>query len=127
MEVTSIQKNVHSSPRKLRLVADLVRKMKPARALTTLEFTNRAAADDLAKAIKTALGNARQQNLDEEKLAFAKLEVNEGIKMGRFQPGARGRVRPFRKKLSHIRIVLTEAAEAEPKVKKAKVTKKEEK
>lgn len=118
MEITAIQKNVHSSPRKIRLVAEMIRKMKPLKALQTLEFTNKAAAGDLAKAIKTALGNARGQSLDEEKLQFAKLEVNEGMKLGRFRAGARGRVKPFRKKLSHIKIVLSDESVVHSKTEK---------
>lgn len=108
MEIITIQKNIHTSPRKLRLVADLVRKMKPSDALEALQFTNKAAALLLAKAIKTVLASARQQNLDTNTLVFKKLEINEGTKMRRFRAQAKGMVSPYKKRLSQIRIILTD-------------------
>lgn len=108
MEITSIQKNIHTSPRKLRLVADMVRRLTPLKALQTLGFTNKAAAGPLSKAIKTALANAKQQNLEESTLVFAKLEINEGLKLPRYRAGTRGRAKPYNKKWSHIKVVLTD-------------------
>lgn len=110
MEILSIQKFIHTSPRKLRLVADMVRKMEPVRAVKTLEFTNKAAALSLGKAIKTAIANAKQQNLNEENLIFKSLEINEAQKMGRMNAGSRGRANPYKKRWSHIKIVLTDEA-----------------
>jgi large subunit ribosomal protein L22 len=106
MEYTSIQKNITDSPRKLRLVADMIRKMKPAQALETLQFTNKAAALPLAKAIKTALANAKTDDV-----VFKSLEINEGMKLKRYRAGTagRGRGRPYKKRWSHIKIVLTDA------------------
>lgn len=105
MEYTHIQKNVGHSPRKLRLVADMVRKMTPEQAVDSLRFTDRAAAIDLMKAIKTAVANTGGKEL-----IFKKIEVNEGTKMKRYRVGTagRGRGRPYRRKLSHIKIVLTD-------------------
>lgn len=108
MEVTTIQKYLHTSPRKLRLVADMVRKMEPARALEVLGVTPKAAAKDLGKAIGTVLANAKNQGLDASKLAFRKIEINESMKMRRFRAGTRGRVKPFKRRMSHIKIVLSE-------------------
>ena len=107
MEITQIQKNLHNSPRKLRLVADLVRNQKPTQALLTLKFTDQAAAIPLSKAIQTVLGNAKAQNIDADNLIFKSLEVNEGQKMKRFRAGTRGRVKRYVKKMSHIKIVLS--------------------
>lgn len=123
MEYTAIQKNIGHSPRKLRLVADMVRKMTPKQALMTLEFTNRAAAEDMAKAIKTALANGG--NLPT--LGFKTIEINEGSKMKRYRVGTagRGRGRPYKKKLSHIKIVLSD--EVVEKIKKPKTKIVEEK
>ena len=59
MEATHIQKYIHTSPRKLRFVADMVRGINPLRALDILKFTHKSAASDLGKAVKTALGNAK--------------------------------------------------------------------
>lgn len=104
---TTIQKNVGHSPRKLRLVADMVRKMTPAKAVETLRFTNRAAAIDLAKAIKTALANA---GAHASHVVFKHLEIDEGFKMRRYRVGTagRGRGRPYKKRTSHIKIILEE-------------------
>lgn len=108
MEITQIQKNLHHSPRKLRLVADLIRRQKPTQALLTLRFTRKAAAIPLSKAIQTALGNAKSQKIDESNLTFKSLEINEGQKMKRFRAGTRGRVKRYVKKMSHIKIVLSD-------------------
>lgn len=108
MEITTIQKYIHTTPRKLRLAADLVRDRKPIQALEILQFTNKAAALPLSKAIKTALANAKMQNLDAEALVFKKLEVNEGPKMKRFRAGAKGRAKRYIKKMSQIKVVLGE-------------------
>lgn len=106
MEVSSLQKYVHTSPRKLRLVADLARQMSPEQALEILKFTKKAAAADLSKAIKTALANAKVKGLGN--MLFKAIEINEGPKMKRFRAGARGRVRPYQRKMSHIKIVLSD-------------------
>ncbi len=106
MEYTNIQKNITTSPRKLRLVADMVRKLSPEKALEVLEFDSHAASQPLSKAIKTALANAGNK----ESLTFKKLEINEGLKMKRQRVGTagRGRGRPYKKRLSHIKVVLTD-------------------
>lgn len=108
MEVQTIQKYMHTSPRKLRLVADMVRKMNPNQALGVLRLTPKAAAKDLEKALQTVLANAKQQGLDAEKVNFKTIEVNESMKMRRFRAGTKGRVRPFKRRMSHIKIVLSD-------------------
>lgn len=108
MEITTIQKYLHTSPRKLRLVSDMIRNMEPARALAILGLTPKAAAKDLEKALKTVLANAKQKGLDESKLTFKKVEINESMKMRRFRAGTRGRVKPYKKRMSHIKIVLSD-------------------
>lgn len=118
MDYITVQKNISHSPRKLRLVADMVRKMTPERAIEALEFANKAAAKDLIKAIKTALANSGNK----EGLSFKKLEINEGMKMKRYRVGTagRGRGRPYKRRLSHIKIVLSDEVQ-EVKSKKAKI------
>lgn len=108
MEITSIQKNIRSSPRKMRLVVDMIKNMKPAAAMQILQFTNKTAALPLSKAIKTVLGNAKSQNLDASLMVFKTIEVNEGTKMKRFRAGTKGRAKPYKKRLSHIKIILTD-------------------
>ena len=106
MEYMTIQKNLKSSPRKLRLVADMVRKMSPAQAVLQLRFTNTAAAPLLAKAIKTVLANAGNA----EGLTFKTIEINDGLKMRRMRVGTagRGRGRPYKKRMANVKIVLTD-------------------
>lgn len=104
MEARTTQKYIHTSPRKLRLVAQRLRKMEPGKALELLKFTNKAAAVEMAKAIKTSLANARVKGAGN--MLFQTIEINEGPKMKRFRAGAKGRVRPFERRWSHIKIVL---------------------
>lgn len=108
MEVTTIQKYLHNTPRKLRLVADLIRKMEPMHALDVLRVTPKYAAKDLAKALETVLANARQAGLDTANVDFKSIEVDEGMKMRRSRAGTRGRGKPYKKRMAHIRIVLTD-------------------
>ena len=104
-EYTHIQKNLTHTPRKMRLVADMVRKMAPQRALQVLQFTPKAAARDLAKAIKTALANT---GAHADHMVFKHLEVNEGYSGKRFRAAPRGRARPYVKRTSQVKITLVE-------------------
>jgi large subunit ribosomal protein L22 len=110
MQYTTIQKNITMSPRKVRLVADMVRKMNPYRALDVLQFTNKAAALPVAKAIKSVLANAGST----ENLSFVSIQIDEGLKMKRYRAGTagRGRGRPYRRRMSHIKIVVTDEVSA---------------
>lgn len=108
MEIIQIEKNIHNSPRKVRLVVDAIKKLKPEVALKILQFTKKAAALPLAKAIKAVLGNAKSQNADINQMVFKSIEVNEGLKMKRYRAGTKGRVKPYRKRMSQIKIILTD-------------------
>lgn len=85
----------------------MVRKLSPEQAIEALKYTDKAAATPLAKAIKAALSNVKGSNV-----LFKSLEINEGLKMRRYRVGTagRGRGRPYKRRLSHIRIVLTDEA-----------------
>lgn len=129
MDIIANQKFIHTSPRKLRLVADMVRGLEPAKALDVLKITPKAAANDLFSAIKVALANAKQKGLEAEKIIFKKIEINESTKMKRYRAGSRGRVKPYKRRMSHIKIVLTDDLSEKGKVQseKLKKAKKEEK
>ena len=116
MEAVTIQKFIHTTPRKLRLVADMVRDLEPNKAVETLRFTPKMAAVDLGKAIKTAVANARGKGMEE--VIFKSLEINEGSKMKRFQAGTRGRAKPYARRMAHIKIVLTDEVSKVEKVSK---------
>lgn len=111
MEAITIQKYIHTSPRKLRLVADAIRKMEPKKALDVLRFTPKTPSKDLIAAIKVALANAKQQGLASDKVTFRKVEINEGVRMRRLRAGTRGRVKPYKRRMSHIKIVLGDGKE----------------
>lgn len=121
MEFITIQKNISSSPRKLRLVADMVRKMDPYAALDVLQFTTNGAARPLAKAIKTVIANGGSK----EGLSFKSIEINEGLKAKRYRVGTagRGRGRPYKKRMAHIKIVLTDEVKVSKVTKVTKVAK----
>ena len=93
----------------------MVRKMDPYAALDILHFTTNAASTPLAKAIKTVIANAGSK----EGISFKSIEINEGLKAKRYRVGTagRGRGRPYKKRMAHIKIVLTD----EVKIQKAKV------
>lgn len=90
----------------------MVRKMSPVTALNILRVTPKYAARDLAKAIETVLANAKQLGLAEESVSFKKLEIDESTKMRRFHAGTRGRVKPFKRRMAHIKIVLSDGKES---------------
>lgn len=86
----------------------MVRKMEPTHALDVLRVTQKSAAKDLAKALETVLANSRQAGMDQAKVSFKKIEINESMKMRRFRAGTRGRVKPYKRRMSHIKIVLSD-------------------
>ncbi len=120
MQAQTIQRYLHTTPRKLRLVADMVRKMEPTRALDVLRLTPKYAATDLAKALETVLANAKVSGMDLGNLQFAKLEIDESLKMRRFRAGTRGRVKPYKKRMSNIKIVLTDDVKVKDQKSKVK-------
>lgn len=121
MEIQTIQKYIHTPPRKLRLVADMIRKMQPNKALDVLRVTPKYAALDLIKALEAVLANAKQVGIDIEKIGFKKIEINESMKMRRFRAGTRGRVKPYKRRMSHIKIVLTDDLNVKTKTENPKV------
>lgn len=120
MEAITNQKYLHTSPRKLRLVADMVRKMTPEKAIDILALTPKSAALDLAKVIKTVLASAKQQGAQMGQLSFKLLEINESMKMRRMRAGSRGRAKPYKKRMSHIKIVLSDELMVQSKQKGGK-------
>ncbi|GAB4026084.1 MAG: 50S ribosomal protein L22 [Candidatus Microgenomates bacterium] len=105
----TVQKYIRMSPRKLRLVANAVRKLSPEQALQYLKFTNKAAAKPMYKAIKAALSNAKTNfGAKPETLTFAEIDVQTGFTIKRFRAVSRGQAHRIMKRTSHIRVVLKE-------------------
>ena len=107
MEIKSEQKHLILSPRKIRPVVDVIKKMTPIKALDTLPFIKKRASEYLFKVVKSALANAVQRGIDVNSLIFKEIQVGEGPRLRRGQPVSRGRWHPIKKRMSHIRIVLT--------------------
>lgn len=102
----STQKFLVTSPRKIRLVATLVRKMKPAEAVEKLPFSGKRASEALGKVIKSALANAKSQGVGETDLVFKEIQIGEGPRLKRGRAASRGRWAPFKRRMAHIRVVL---------------------
>lgn len=107
MEVISTQRFIRMSPKKLRVVADVARRLTPNQALEVLPFTGKRAAEPLIKVIKSALANAKQKNIPEEETVFKEIQINEGPRLKRWRAGARGMAKPRVRQMSHIRVVLS--------------------
>lgn len=96
------------SPRKARLVADMVRGKDVDEALELLAFTRKKTAPMIKKLIESAMANAEDtdDSVDIDALFVKTIFVNEGASLRRFRPRAQGRATPVRKPTSHITVVL---------------------
>ena len=109
MEATAKGKFIRVSPRKIRLVIDLVRGMDVLEALSQLQFSKKAAALPLAKIIKSAIANAEESyQLKKDNLFIKTIFVDGGPTLKRWMPKAMGRATPIRKRTSHINLILSE-------------------
>jgi len=110
MDIIATQKYLITSPKKLREVASVAKKLSPARALEILPFIGKRAAGPLSKVIKSAIANAKVKGEAEGDLVFKEIQISEGPRLKRWRAGAHGRAKPFKKRMSHIRVVLTSAS-----------------
>ena len=108
MPYTNTHRMARISPKKARLVADLVRGMPVDRALTTLEMSKKRAAVFLLRGLDAAVANADQDEANVRDLYVSQVFVNEGPTIKRFQPKDRGRAHPILKRTSHITISVDE-------------------
>lgn len=107
MEVTAKARYVRVSPRKARLVTDLVKGKKVEEALNILAFTKKAFAKTLTKVINSAVANAQQNNqMDVDTLMVKRISVDGGPILKRYIPRAMGRATMVRKRTSHVTVVL---------------------
>ncbi|MBC7564682.1 50S ribosomal protein L22 [Candidatus Saccharibacteria bacterium] len=131
-KVRSYAKGVDQAPRKVSLVASLVRGRTVNDALVILAHTPKRAAKPVIKAIESARANAvNNHGFDGKSLIISTLSVTTGTRLKRFVPASRGRALPFQKKSSNILVEVTGALKAKKtaeKVVEAKLeTPKEEK
>ena len=106
MEFKAVQKYLISSPKKLRRIIPLIKDLSPQDAVERLPFVDKRASRLLRKTITTAIANAKQSGVSTENLAFKEIQINEGPRLKRYRAGARGRVKPYKRRMSHIRVVL---------------------
>lgn len=109
MDITAHAKGVKVSTRKVRLVADAIRNMAAKDAVALLNTTRKHGAYPLLKVLKSAIANAvNNGKLAEANLMIARLEVNEGQFIKRFHASTRGRIKPYKKRTTHITVTLKE-------------------
>lgn len=109
MESLTYQKNLKSTPKKMRMYRELIVSMKPVDALKYLMYTPTKSAKLYYKVIKSAINNATATlKVSADMLKFKLLIVEEGRKLKRFKAGSKGMAKPIEHKYSHIKVVLTE-------------------
>lgn len=118
MQIVAVAKSVRISPRKVRIVADAVRNMALEDALSNLKLIEKRGAYTLEKTIRSAVANAiNNSQLERANLAIDRIEITEGQALKRFHPSTRGRVHPYKKRGSNIRVILKErSVTTSPKV-----------
>lgn len=113
-EATARAKFIRIAPRKVRLVADLIRGRKVAEARDILRYTVKGAAPVLGKLLASAVANAEskaaetRERIDTDEMRVASVLVDGGPTLRRFQPATRGRAVRIRKRTSHIQLVIAD-------------------
>jgi large subunit ribosomal protein L22 len=111
-EAQCVLRNVRISPRKLNLVAGLIRNQPVGAAVATLTFSKRRIAQQVKKALESAIANAENNHqLDVDRLVVTRAEVGKSVVMRRFHARGRGRSAQIEKWFSHLKIVVAERAQ----------------
>lgn len=130
-EATARARFLRMSARKVRLVADLVRGMRVDKALATLSFVQKGAADPVKKVVKSAAANAMSSvgtaRLKPEDLTVSTIFVDGGPGYKRYRAASMGRAAPIKHRLCHITVVVSGEAREERRARKAKAAGKETK
>ncbi|OGH17872.1 MAG: 50S ribosomal protein L22 [Candidatus Levybacteria bacterium RIFCSPHIGHO2_02_FULL_37_10] len=107
MEIIARAQSIRISPRKVRLVADGIRSLSLDKALNALSLTQKRGASVLNTVLKSAISNAINNAKKNKELLFIKgIEVWDGPAIKRFHASTRGRAHPYKKRSSHIKIIL---------------------
>ncbi len=107
--------NIRISPRKLNLVAGLIRNKPASVAVATLTFSKRRIAQQVKKALESAIANAENNHqLDVDRLVVTRAEVGKSVVMRRFHARGRGRSARIEKWFSHLKIVVSETSNEVP-------------
>lgn len=116
-EAQAVTRNIRVSPRKLGLVAGLIRNKPASLAVATLTFSKRRIAQEVKKTLESAIANAENNHqLDVDQLVVKTADVGKSIVMRRFHARGRGRSARIEKFFSHLKIVVAERA-PEPEAK----------
>ncbi len=107
-------KNYRQSPRKVRLVAGLVRGKNVEQAIVQLDFLAKRAGFPIKKLLLSAVANAKQNGIEKENLFIKELRVDKGITMKRMMPAAMGSAHPINKRTSHLNLILGEITTPNP-------------
>lgn len=119
MESLTYLKNVKMSPKKLRFLLAQIKQHSPVDSLDYLKYTPQKAGKVFYQAIHSAISNAKSAlKVGDDMLKFKLLTIEEGQALKRYLPNARGTVRPFKHRFSHIKIILTAAEPIVPSAKK---------
>jgi large subunit ribosomal protein L22 len=111
-EAQALLTNVRVSPRKLNLVAGMIRNRPAADAVAALTFSKRRIAKDVRKVLESAIANAENNHqLDVDRLVVSRAEVGRSVVMKRFHARGRGRASRVEKWFSHLKIVVAERAQ----------------
>lgn len=106
-EVSAISNQIRISPRKVRIVADAIRSKKLSDALDILTVMRKRGGYVLEKTLKSAIANAKNNSdLVEESLRIKSITVSDGPFLKRFRPSTRGRVHPYKRRSTNIRVIL---------------------
>ncbi len=109
MEIVAVSKSARVAPRKVRLVADAIRKLSIEDALKALSVLKNRGGEPLEKTLKSAIANAlNNNNLKQDALRIKSIDVLEAPAYKRYHLSTRGRVHPYKRRGSHIKIVLTD-------------------
>ena len=115
MQLITRAKDVRTSTRKVRLVADAIKNLSVAEALDVLSVIEKRGAKTLEKVLKSAIANAvNNSKQDSANLVIKSIDVNEGTALKRYRPSTRGRIHRYKKRSSNIRIVLEEKVSVQP-------------
>jgi large subunit ribosomal protein L22 len=122
MEAVAKLKNVPTSPRKMRLVAGLVRGQNVTKALALLKFEANGGAEKIEKLLLSALSNWQQKNedarIEDSNLYIKEIKVDEGKMLKRLRPAPQGRGHRIRKRSNHVTLVIDSRPEEEINVSK---------
>lgn len=107
MEAVAISRNVRISPRKVGLIIESIKHLSIENALWALTVMHKRGAKEIAKTIRSAIANASNNaQLDSKNLMFAEINISAGPALKRFHPSTRGRIHPYKKRSSHIKVIL---------------------